>query len=137
MEALSYRIGNNLDLDAVLELYETSTLGQRRPIHDRDRMGAMLRNANLVVTAWEGELLVGIARSVTDFAYCTYLSDLAVRQSHQRQGIGRELIRRTRELGGEATVILLSAPAATGYYPRLGLTQHLSAWTLLASSPLQ
>ena len=137
MESLSFRIGNNLDLDAVLDLYETSTLGQRRPIHDRDRMATMLRNANLVVTAWDGDLLVGIARSVTDFAYCTYLSDLAVRESHQRQGIGRELIRRTRELGGDATVILLSAPAATGYYPRLGLKQHLSAWTLLPTSPLQ
>ena len=137
MESLSYRIGNNLDLDAVLDLYEASTLGQRRPVHDRDRMGSMLRNANLVVTAWDGDLLVGIARSVTDFAYCTYLSDLAVRQSHQRQGIGRELIRRTLELGGEATVILLSAPAATGYYPRLGLKQHLSAWTLQPASPLQ
>lgn len=137
VESLCYRVGNNLDLDAVLELYESSTLGQRRPVNDRDRMAAMLRNANLVVTAWEGELLVGIARSVTDFAYCTYLSDLAVRQSHQRQGIGRELIRRTRELGGEATVILLSAPAATGYYPRLGLTQHLSAWTLRPTCPLQ
>ncbi len=137
VESLCYRVGNNLDLDAVLELYEASTLGERRPVHDRDRMAAMIRNANLVVTAWDGDLLVGIARSVTDFAYCTYLSDLAVRQSHQRHGIGRELIRRTRELGGEATVILLSAPAATGYYPRLGLTQHLSAWTLRPSCPLK
>ena len=137
VESLCYRVGNNLDLDAVLELYEASTLSERRPVHDRDRMASMIRNANLVVTAWDGDLLVGIARSVTDFAYCTYLSDLAVRQSHQRHGIGRELIRRTRELGGEATVILLSAPAATGYYPRLGLTQHLSAWTLRPSCSLK
>lgn len=136
-KTLVYRVGNNLDMDVVIELYEASTLGQRRPIQDRERMATMLRNANLVVTAWEGDLLVGIARSVTDFAYCTYLSDLAVRLSHQRQGIGRELIRRTREMGGEATVILLSAPAASGYYPRLGLTQHPSAWTLLPTCPLK
>lgn len=137
MDLVTYRVGNNLDLDAVLELYEASTLGARRPVENRERMGSMLRNANLVVTAWTGELLVGIARSVTDFAYCTYLSDLAVRASHQRRGIGRELIRRTRELGGEATVILLSAPAASGYYPKLGLIQHPSAWTLAPKARLE
>jgi predicted N-acetyltransferase YhbS len=93
-------------------------------------MGAMLRNANLVVTAWDSDQLVGIARSLSDFVYCTYLSDLAVRLSHQRHGIGRELIRRTQQLGGQALLILLSAPKATGYYPRVGLTQHPSAWTL-------
>lgn len=137
VDLVTYRVGNNLDLDAVLELYEASTLGARRPVENRERMGSMLRNANLVVTAWTGELLVGIARSVTDFAYCTYLSDLAVRASHQRRGIGRELIRRTRELGGEATVILLSAPAASGYYPKLGLIQHPSAWTLAPKARLE
>ena len=110
-----YRTGNDLDLDAVIELYRASTLGERRPIDDRDRMGAMLRNANLVVTAWDGELLVGIARSVSDFSYCTYLSDLAVRMSHQRQGIGRQLIEQTREQGGKATIILLAAPKAVDY----------------------
>src|SRR5258706_10500940 len=99
---ITYRTGNDLDLDKVIELYRASTLGERRPVDDRERMGAMLRNANLVITAWEGELLVGIARSVSDFAYCTYLSDLAVRESHQRRGIGRELIRRTQQAGGKA-----------------------------------
>lgn len=127
---ITYRLGNDLDLDAVIELYRASTLGERRPVEDRERMRLMLVNANLVVTAWQGEQLVGIARSVSDFSYATYLSDLAVRLSHQKQGIGRELIRRTQEAGGKAIVILLSAPKAVDYYPRIGMTQHPSAWTL-------
>ncbi len=127
---IDYRIGNDLDLDQVIELYRASTLGERRPIDDRERMGAMLRNANLVVTAWDGELLVGISRSLTDFSYATYLSDLAVRVSHQRSGIGKELIRITRREGGQARIILLAAPKAVDYYPRIGFTRHESAWTL-------
>jgi ribosomal protein S18 acetylase RimI-like enzyme len=133
---ITYRIGNDLDLDMVIELYRASTLGERRPVNDRERMQLMLTNANLVVTAWDGELLVGIARNVSDFSYATYLSDLAVRVSHQKQGIGRELIRRTQEQGGQASVILLSAPNATEYYPRLGMKQHPSAWTLEAEERL-
>ena len=93
-------------------------------------MRQMLANANLVITAWDEELMVGISRSITDFVYATYLSDLAVRESYQRAGIGKELIRRTQEAGGEARVILLSAPAAAEYYPRIGMTQHHSAWML-------
>ena len=133
---IAYRTGNDLDLKAVIELYRASTLGERRPVDDRERMRLMLQNANLVVTAWDGGLLVGIARSVSDFSYATYLSDLAVRASHQKRGIGRELIRRTQQLGGPATVILLSAPAAADYYPHVGMKPHPSAWTLRADEIL-
>ena len=97
---------------------------------ERERMAAMLKNANLVITAWDGELLVGIARSITDFAYATYLSDLAVLVSHQRHGLGKELMRRTQAAAPQATVILLSAPKAADYYPHVGFTQHPSAWVL-------
>jgi predicted N-acetyltransferase YhbS len=128
---ISYRTGNDLDLDSVIDLYRASTLGQRRPIDDRGRMEQMLRNANLVITAWDGDLLVGISRSLSDFSYATYLSDLAVRQSHQRQGIGKELIRRTQRASAPATIILLSAPAAEQYYPHIGFTHHPQAWRLL------
>lgn len=127
---ITYRTGNGLDLDRVLDLYRASTLGERRPISDRRRMAAMLRHANLVVTAWDGPLLVGIARSLSDFAFATYLSDLAVRVSHQRLGIGRELMRRTQKAGGKARIVLLSAPKAVKFYPRVGFTKHPSAWTL-------
>lgn len=127
---LTYRTGNDLDLDAVIDVYVASTLGQRRPLDDRARMRDMIRNANLVVTAWDDTLLVGISRAFSDFAYATYLSDLAVRASHQRQGIGKELIRRTQAAAPLASVILLSAPAAVDYYPRIGFTPHPSAWVL-------
>jgi predicted N-acetyltransferase YhbS len=137
MPALTYRLGNDLDLDGVIELYRASTLGERRPVDDRERMRQMLANANLVVTAWEGDQLVGIARSVSDFSYCTYLSDLAVRVSHQRQGIGRELVKRTQEQGGKATVILLAAPKAVDYYPRIGFTHHPQAWLLPPEVPIR
>jgi GNAT superfamily N-acetyltransferase len=128
---IEYRSGNTITLDQMIDLYNASTLGERRPANDRQRMSKMLNNANLIVTAWDATNLVGIARSLTDFAYCTYLSDLAVRLSHQRQGIGKELIRQTRELGGADTrIILLSAPKAVDYYPHIGFTQHPSAWIL-------
>lgn len=130
---ITYRTGNNLDLDQVIELYRASTLGERRPVDERERMGEMLRNANLVVTAWDGDLLVGISRSLSDFAYVTYLSDLAVRVSHQNQGIGKELIRITqRESGPGAYIVLLAAPKAVAYYPKIGFAQHPSAWLLRA-----
>src|SRR5579859_7423831 len=127
---IEYRVGNDLDLDAFIELYRASTLGERRPVDDRARMAAMLANANLVVTAWDGKLLVGISRSLTDFAYATYLSDLAVRLSHQRQGIGKELIRRTQQASAPASIVLLAAPAAEQYYPHIGFTHHPQAWIL-------
>ena len=128
---IAYRLGNDLNLDEVIELYRASTLGERRPVDERGRMGLMLKNANLVVTAWDGDLLVGIARALTDFSYTTYLADLAVRLSHQRQGIGKELVRRTqREAGPQASLVLLSAPAAVEYYPHVGFTHHPQAWYL-------
>jgi hypothetical protein len=84
MNNIRYEYGNDLDLDQVIELYQASTLGERRPIDDREIVSEMLRHANLVVTAWDGDLLVGISRTLTDFVYTGYLSDLAVRQSHQK-----------------------------------------------------
>jgi GNAT superfamily N-acetyltransferase len=130
IELIEYRAGGTIELDCVIDLYRASTLGERRPVDDRNRMGAMMQNANLVVSAWDRSLLVGIARSLTDFTYCTYLSDLAVRASHQRLGIGKELIRRTQAEAPSATLILLAAPRAVGYYPHIGFQRHESAWIL-------
>ena len=134
---LSYRVGNDLDVEVVRELYRASTLGERRPIDDELAFRAMLEHANLVITAWEGDLLVGISRTLTDFLYVGYLADLAVRESHQRRGIGLELMRRTRaEMGPRSNLVLLAAPKAVGYYPKVGFRRHDSAWTLAASEPL-
>jgi GNAT superfamily N-acetyltransferase len=133
---ISYRTGNDLDLDLAIDLYRASTLGLRRPVDDRGRMQRMLRSANLVITAWDSDLLVGISRSLTDFSYATYLSDLAVRESHQKRGIGKELIRRTQQESAPASVILLAAPAAEQYYPHIGFTHHPQAWILRAEQRL-
>lgn len=135
--SITYRTGNQLHLDQVLDLYRASTLGERRPVDDRDRMAAMLANANLVVTAWENDLLVGISRSVTDFVFACYLSDLAVRASHQRLGIGKELIRVTQRECPQAAIILLAAPKAVEYYPHIGFSQHPSAWTLMPGETIK
>jgi predicted N-acetyltransferase YhbS len=135
---IEYRYGNDLDLDAVVDLLHASTLGERRPIDDRAIVADMMRHANLVVTAWEGDLLVGLSRTLTDFAYVGYLSDLAVRESHQRRGIGVELVRKTREkMGPRSMIVLLSAPKAVAYYPRVGFTRHDSAWVLRAGDALR
>lgn len=124
-----YKAGKQLDLDAVIAVYRSSTLGKRRPIQDRARMRAMLDGSQIVVTAWDRSRLVGIARSISDFVYCTYLSDLAVDARYQRRGIGRELVRRTKALGGRAALVLFAAPQAVEYYPHIGFTAG-SGWML-------
>lgn len=128
---IRYQLGNALDLDRVIELYHASTLGERRPVSDRAAMADMLAHANLVVTAWDGDQLVGIARTLTDFSYVAYLADLAVSLAYQQQGIGRRLIAETAaQLGPHAKIVLLAAPGAVAYYPHIGFKQHPSAWLL-------
>ena len=119
-----YKIENDLDTDEFIGVLKNSTLGQRRPVDDKPRIELMLRNANLIVTARHNGKLIGVSRSLTDFCYCTYLSDLAVDEEFQRQGIGKELIRQTKIACGRAKVILLSAPAAVDYYPKIGMKKH-------------
>ena len=121
---IEYQIEDKLSVDEFIDCLIDSTLGERRPVDDRERISKMIKNANLVVTARENGLLVGISRSVTDFSYCTYLSDLAVRKNFQKRGIGTELIRRTKLASEPAKLILLSAPAAVDYYPKIGMTKH-------------
>ena len=135
---IRYEVGRAISADEFIELLQRSTLAERRPVGDRDTIEGMLRHADLLVTAWDGERLVGVSRSVTDFHYCCYLSDLAVDREVQGRGVGRELVRRTREqLGLRCALILLSAPAARGFYPRIGFTQHDSAWVLQPGDPLR
>ncbi|MBX3700033.1 MAG: GNAT family N-acetyltransferase [Dokdonella sp.] len=129
---IHYRDDHRPTLDAARELYRASTLGARRPLDDSARFAAMLAHANLIVTAWDGEHLVGISRCVTDFVWTTYLADLAVVASHQRQGIGKELIRRTQAAAPQAKLLLLAAPAAVDYYPHVGFEAVAQAWLLRA-----
>jgi predicted N-acetyltransferase YhbS len=134
---IAYHADRRPGLEQARELYRASTLGERRPIDDDARFEAMLEHANLVVTAWEGPLLVGISRCVTDFAWTTYLADLAVRVSHQRAGIGRELIRHTRAAAPQAKLLLLAAPAAERYYPHIGFGHFPQAWMLREEDELR
>jgi len=128
---IEYRHTHSITAEQFKDVLNRSTLGERRPVDDDECMMKMVQNANLTVTAWNGETLVGVARSVTDLVYCCYLSDLAVDKTYQHQGIGRELIHLTqKQLGSRCTLILLAAPAAESYYPKIGMTHHESAWLL-------
>jgi predicted N-acetyltransferase YhbS len=105
-----------------IDLLKRSTLDQRRPVNELPRISKMLEHGNVLITAWDDEKLVGISRALTDFSFCTYLSDLAVDVAYQHQGIGKELVMRTHETAGhETTLILLAAPAAVNYYPKIGM----------------
>lgn len=121
---ITYQLENDLSAEDFIEVLRTSTLAERRPVDEPDRIKAMLANANLIVTARDNGKIIGVSRALTDFAFCTYLSDLAVDQSYQRSGIGKELIRQTHLAAPQTKLILLSAPAAVNYYPHIGMTRH-------------
>lgn len=128
---VSYHVEPQLSSEEFIDVLERSTLAERRPVDEPERIKTMLANADVIVTARVGGLLVGVSRAISDRAFCTYLSDLAVDEAYQRKGIGRELIRRTHEAAGlHTSLILLSAPAARDYYPHIGMTRHDSCWTL-------
>lgn len=119
-----YDTGEQLNAAEFADLLKRSTLAARRPINEPERIEAMCRNANIVITARRDGKLVGVARSISDFAFCTYLSDLAVDEACQAKGIGRQLIKETIKKAPQAKLILLSAPAAVNYYPKIGMTRH-------------
>jgi len=128
--AIVYSIEPDLSAEEFRAVLVASTLGKRRPVDDLPRLDRMLRQADIVATARDGERLVGISRAVTDFSYCCYLSDLAVDAAYQRQGIGKRLIAETHRSAGELTsLVLVAAPEAESYYPRIGMQQRPSCWT--------
>ena len=119
---IEYRIDVVPDVQEIIQVYRSSSLN--RPVDDVERIQKMYDNSNLVVTAWDGESLVGIARSLTDFSFCCYLSDLAVLEEYQHQGIGKKLIELTKKkIGEQCMLLLLSAPSAMGYYSKVGFTE--------------
>jgi len=116
---ITYKLDLIPDAEKIIDLYKSS--GINRPIADKERIAKMYANSNLIVTAWDISKLVGISRSLTDFCYSCYLSDLAVRKEYQKHGIGKKLIALTKEKIGEHTMLLLlAAPAAMDYYPKVG-----------------
>lgn len=132
MITIEYSLEPKLSVDEFVDILRRSTLGERRPLDDVPTLAGMLAHADVVVTARNSEkLLVGISRAITDFSYCTYLADLAVDVAYQRNGIGRELIRRTHVAAGLRTsLILLAAPKAETYYPHIGMLRHNSCWRI-------
>ena len=126
---IDYQLEPELSAEEFIDVLIRSTLGERRPVDDRERIESMLKNADLIVTARLNGRLVGVGRAITDFAFCTYLSDLAVDEACQKQGIGRELIERTHQAAGLKTrLILIAAPKARSYYPHIGMVPHDSCW---------
>lgn len=124
MNEIIYAVEKSLDVSEFVEVLKNSTLAERRPINDVQRILSMCNNSNLTVTARLDGKLIGVARSITDFVYCTYLSDLAVDTKYQKKGIGKRLIEETKKQTPQAKLILLSAPAAVDYYPKIGMTKH-------------
>jgi predicted N-acetyltransferase YhbS len=121
---LTYAVEDAVSVQEFIDVLKRSGLDARRPVDAPDIIQGMVENADLTVTARdEAGQLVGVARSITDFAYCCYLSDLAVDRDCQRQGIGQELIRRTKDAAGgdKIALLLLSAPDGMEYYPKIGL----------------
>jgi ribosomal protein S18 acetylase RimI-like enzyme len=119
---IQYRTDRAVDVAAFKDILERSGLAARRPVGEPERLARMLQAYNLVLTAWDDELLVGIATCWTDYAHSGYLADLAVAADRQHSGIGRELVYRARAaVGPQVTLILLSAPAAVEYYPKIGM----------------
>ena len=124
MNNIIYKVEKNLDPSEFIDVLNRSTLGERRPVSDVNRIKKMCENANLIVTARLDGKLIGIARSISDFVYCTYLSELAVDKEFQKKGIGKRLIEETKKQSPMAKLILLSAPAAIEYYPKIGMKKH-------------
>ena len=128
---ITYKHDALITVEQAIDLYKASTLGERRPVDRPDIFEGMLKNANLTITAWHEEKLVGISRTLTDFSYVAYLADLAVDSAYQKQGIGKQLIEETRQrLSKECMVVLLAAPLANDYYPKIGFTHHPRAWVM-------
>jgi ribosomal protein S18 acetylase RimI-like enzyme len=126
---ITYKSGDRIEPHELAELFKSS--GINRPVDDLPRLKKMLDNANLLVTAWDGEKLVGVARGLSDFGYCCYLSDLAVHKDYQEQGIGQDLVNKVLELIGEESILLLlSSPNAMDYYPKIGFEKVGNAWII-------
>jgi ribosomal protein S18 acetylase RimI-like enzyme len=138
MADIVYAVEPHLGADDFIDILRRSTLAARRPVDRPAVIAGMLANAGVIVTARTADgRLVGVSRAITDFSYCTYLSDLAVDVAYQRRGIGRELIRQTHAAAGlETMLILLAAPQARAYYPHIGMRPHHSCWVLPPGSDL-
>ncbi|HNE03142.1 MAG TPA: GNAT family N-acetyltransferase, partial [Anaerolineales bacterium] len=108
---IEYSFDKRPSADQIIALYDRS--GLPRPTQDKERIQKMYDHSDLIVTAWDGDLLVGVSRSITDWVWSCYLADLAIHPDYQKNGIGKELVRLTKEkVGEEVMILLLSVPTA-------------------------
>ena len=126
---ITYKFDITPTAEQVIELYENA--GLPRPTDDKERIHKMYENSNLIVTAWDGDLLVGVSRCITDWVWSCYLADLAVRKDYATSGIGKKLIERTKkELGEQSMILLLSVPTAMEYYPKVGFVKQENSFLM-------
>ncbi len=135
--AIIYALENNLFVDEFIDILVRSTLAERRPINEPERIAGMISNANMILTARLNKKLIAVSRAMTDFYFCTYLSDLAVDKAHQRIGIDRELIRQTKLQTPMAKLILPCAPGVINYYGKIGMTKFEECFFLEKIESLQ
>ena len=134
---IQYKLNLKLTTDEFINILNRSTLGERRPIDDKECIDDMIENADIIVLAIDSDKIVGVARAVTDYNYCCYLSDLAMEQKYQKNVIEKQLISKVQEqLNDKCKIILLSALDATEYYPKIRFTKHSSAWILTRDKKL-
>ena len=132
---ITYSTNTTIFAEQFIDVLHRSTLAQRRPVDDKARIQTMLDQATIIITAWHNTTLIGISRALTDHSYCCYLSDLAVDTAYQNQGIGKKLIALTQQTAGaQCALILLSAPAAMDYYPKLGMTKIANGFLMPRAS---
>jgi GNAT superfamily N-acetyltransferase len=135
MEPIVYERDKKITTDQFIDILRRSTLSERRPVNEPDRIKKMLDNGNILITAWTGDHLVGVSRAVSDFAFCCYLSDLAVDAAFQKKGIGKKLIEETHLVAGKhTTLVLLAAPGAVDYYPKVGMDRMTDCFVIRRNS---
>jgi GNAT superfamily N-acetyltransferase len=127
---ITYQTDRKISVEQFIDLLVRSTLAERRPINDKAKIEKMLTHGNILITAWHGDLLVGVSRALSDFAFCCYLSDLAVDETYQHKGIGKELIRLTHKVAGDTSLVLLAAPKAAEYYPKIGMDRFTDCFLI-------
>ncbi len=124
---ITYKVNHSISAEEMASVFLKS--GIKRPYDDLKRLQQMIDQAPLLITAWDRDELIGLARSLTDFCYCCYLSDLAVAEAYQKSGVGKTLIDKTKEeIGEQCSLILLSAPTAMDYYPKIGMEKANNAF---------
>ncbi|MFM7628086.1 MAG: GNAT family N-acetyltransferase [Algoriphagus sp.] len=129
---IKYQLEPRVSLEEFQEILLESGLSKRRPMDQPQVLEKMILGANLLLTAREEGKLVGLLRGLSDFSYRTFVADLAVARSHQRRGIGKQLLIVCRQVAPEARILLMSAEDAIPFYQKIGFQLHERCYQLKA-----